>query len=619
NNDSDENPYTFDIRGYGATNKNLIVSGITNPAAANGTYINQGLTFNFEYWKHESLTYYIYNDDWNDTRYYNIDVDTDDDDEDWFFQGASEAGIPIGLTWTYNSSTGASGTPTIAEATINAPTVSTDAASNITSTGATLNGTVNANGASTTVTFEYGLTTSYGTDVTADESPVTGSTSTAVSKGITGLSSGVTYHYRTVGVNSQGTIYGSDQALTTITTPACTTSTASSVTTTSATLGGNITDDGGAPVTERGVVYSSSDTSPTIGEPGVTQDTNGSGTGMFSEPIGGLTSGTVYWFRAYAINSVGTAYGDVEPCTTLVDITFRHGADVTLNFQQTKATPPETNWLCGQFSLYGNRWGATLDMVTLTLGGTYDPGDLESAPFQLFTSTTNNFATAGALGTVQADPGSGSNVTFSALSHSIPSSGYSYYWVTADISASATADDNINTTIDASGDLSISGGALNGSSTYGKLNAGSDASLPVILSSFSAETVAQGVLIQWTTESEVNTLGFILESKNTETGWIEIGSYVSHPDLRGQGNTSSSTDYKLLDVTVKSGNTYQYCLSAVNTDGSIEVMDILEISMESQKPDETGMLPPFPNPFNPNTKIIYTLAEKSDVTLNVYD
>ena len=620
NNDSDENPYNFDIIGYGATNKNLVVSGITNPEAANGTYINQGLVNNFEYWKHETLIYYLYNDDWNGTRYYNIDVDIVDDDNDYLFQSASESGTPAGLGgWIFNPSVGSSGTVSVAEATLSAPTVSTNAASNITTNSATLNGTVNANNASTTATFEYGLTTAYGTTVTADESPVTGSADTPVSKGISGLSQGVTYHYRAVGVNSQETTYGSDQAFTTITTPACTTSAASSVTTTSAELGGNITDSGGASVTERGVVYSSSDTSPTIGEPGVIQDTNGSGTGTFSEPIGGLSSGTVYWFRAYAVNSVGTSYGDAERCTTLVDITFRHGADGTLDFHQSNASPPESDWLCGQFSLYCDRWGATLNSVTLTLSGTYDPGDLEPTPFQLYTSTTNDFATSGTLGPAQADPGSGSNLTFSAFSHSVSSSGYSYYWVTADIAASATADDKMSATIDASGDLSISGGALNGSSKYGKLNAGINASLPVELSSFAARFVNEGVLIQWATESEINNLGFILESKNDKTGWIEVASYMSQPNLRGRGNTSSRTNYEFLHATVQSGDTCQYRLSNVNMDGNTALLDQLEIMMENQTPDKTSLLPPFPNPFNPITKISYKLAEISNVTLTVYD
>ncbi|TLM93928.1 Ig-like domain-containing protein [Hymenobacter jeollabukensis] len=98
--------------------------------------------------------------------------------------------------------------------------------------------------------------------------------------------------------------------------PAVTTAAATSVTGTGATLGGNVTSDGGAPVTGRGVVYSSTDNTPTIGETGVVQDTNGSGTGTFSEAIAGLTPGTTYYVAAYAINGAGTSYGAVQTFTT---------------------------------------------------------------------------------------------------------------------------------------------------------------------------------------------------------------------------------------------------------------------------------------------------------------
>ena len=90
------------------------------------------------------------------------------------------------------------------------PTATTLPATNVTTNSATLNGTVNANNTSTTVTFEYGLTTSYGSSVTASPSPVAGSSNTAVSKGITGLSPNTTYHYRVVGVSSAGTTNGGD-------------------------------------------------------------------------------------------------------------------------------------------------------------------------------------------------------------------------------------------------------------------------------------------------------------------------------------------------------------------------------------------------------------------------
>ena len=101
-----------------------------------------------------------------------------------------------------------------------------------------------------------------------------------------------------------------------ITAPAVTNTNAASISTTSATLGGNVTADGGATVTERGVVYSTTDTTPTIGEAGVTKAANGSGTGSFTESIGSLSPGTTYYYNAYATNSVGTSYGDQVSFTT---------------------------------------------------------------------------------------------------------------------------------------------------------------------------------------------------------------------------------------------------------------------------------------------------------------
>jgi hypothetical protein len=85
----------------------------------------------------------------------------------------------------------------------------------------------------------------------------------------------------------------------------------------SATSGGNITDDGGAAVTERGICYSTS-SNPTTADNKIT---SGSGTGSFTANISGLIDSTTYHVRAYAINSVGTAYGnDVSFITNFPDI-----------------------------------------------------------------------------------------------------------------------------------------------------------------------------------------------------------------------------------------------------------------------------------------------------------
>jgi len=106
------------------------------------------------------------------------------------------------------------------------------------------------------------------------------------------------------------------------TTPTVTTPTQASVTDTTATLGGNVTSDGGDDITERGVVYSETGTNsnPIIGGTGVTKEPGTGTTGIFTVNVGlivGLTSATGYSYKAYATNSQGTTYTSVDTFTTL--------------------------------------------------------------------------------------------------------------------------------------------------------------------------------------------------------------------------------------------------------------------------------------------------------------
>lgn len=150
-----------------------------------------------------------------------------------------------------------------------------------------------------------------------------------------------------------------------------------------------------------------------------------------------------------------------------------------------------------------------------------------------------------------------------------------------------------------------------------------DGSLSVELSSFSIESVSNGALIKWITESEVDNLGFIIERAVGADGnadWQTIATYQTNPALQGQGNTSQRTDYQFTDVTAQSGTTYQYRLSDVDTKGDVTILDVIEITVrEMITPDETRLEPAFPNPFNPQTKISYQLAEQASVSLNVYN
>lgn len=91
-----------------------------------------------------------------------------------------------------------------------------------------------------------------------------------------------------------------------------------SITSTTATGGGNIKSDGGFPITERGVCWSTSQ-NPTVSD---SKTIDGSGTGSFTSNLTGLTINTLYYVRAYATNSKGTMYGNQVSFTTEQTSTF---------------------------------------------------------------------------------------------------------------------------------------------------------------------------------------------------------------------------------------------------------------------------------------------------------
>ncbi len=98
------------------------------------------------------------------------------------------------------------------------PTPTTNAASSVTTTAATLNGTVNPNGATGTYPvsyyYQYGLTAAYGS-VTTTVNGLTGSGNFNVPATLSGLTASTTYHFRLVASNAQGSYTGADQSFTT--------------------------------------------------------------------------------------------------------------------------------------------------------------------------------------------------------------------------------------------------------------------------------------------------------------------------------------------------------------------------------------------------------------------
>ncbi len=223
---------------------------------------------------------------------------------------------------------------------VTTPVVTTTAASSINTSSALLGGNITSdNGSAIT---ERGVVYST-TDNTPEigEGGVTkeiegGTTTGAFSETINSLTSSTTYYFRAYAINANGTGYGDVMSFTTFSSlPTLTTTDASNVTTTSATFGGNIADQGNSAVTERGIVYSTTNANPRITDSDATKDTNGTGTGSFSESIGSLSTNTnVYYYRAYAINTQGTGYGAVK------SVAFNNGLHFS-NSASNRVTIPD--------------------------------------------------------------------------------------------------------------------------------------------------------------------------------------------------------------------------------------------------------------------------------------
>ncbi len=191
--------------------------------------------------------------------------------------------------------------------TVPPPVVTTTAATAITQNGATLNGIVNANNATATVTFEYGPTDSYGFTVTADQSPVTGNTDTPVSLSITGLNVYSLYHFRVVATTSNGSTYGNDLTFTTLgAPPVVVTNPASNVLQGSAQLNGTVTANNQATT----VTFEWGETTAYGNVITATPATvNGMAPTAVMAMLNGLGNNMVYHYRCVGVNAEGTTYG----------------------------------------------------------------------------------------------------------------------------------------------------------------------------------------------------------------------------------------------------------------------------------------------------------------------
>ncbi len=148
-----------------------------------------------------------------------------------------------------------------------------------------------------------------------------------------------------------------------------------------------------------------------------------------------------------------------------------------------------------------------------------------------------------------------------------------------------------------------------------------DVPLSVGLAAFSGRAAAGGILLTWATESECGNLGFGIERREeTSSEWTVLSDYTANPSLAGRGDASARTEYRYLDFTAMPGHSYEYRISDTDTDGKTTVRhEIRIVYTRTALPTETRLSPAFPNPFNPETRISFSVTDDSNVSLSILD
>jgi len=136
--------------------------------------------------------------------------------------------------------------------------------------------------------------------------------------------------------------------------------------------------------------------------------------------------------------------------------------------------------------------------------------------------------------------------------------------------------------------------------------------VPVELTSFSAKLVDDNVILNWSTASELNNLGFEIERSDGNKEFLRLGF------VEGHGTTTEKQEYLFTDNTLLNEGNYSYRLKQIDLDGTVTYSEVIEIEFNNL-PTSFTLYQNYPNPFNNSTIIKYEVPEEKIVTIRIYN
>ena len=394
--------------------------------------------------------------------------------------------------------------------------------------------------------------------------------------------------------------------------PTLSTASISQFTSSSVLAGGNVTSDGGAAVTERGIVYNTTG-APTIADSKVII---GDGSGAYTQNVTGLNSSTLYYVRSYAINTAGTSYGTERSFATAADfilpqVHYFNSAWVSTGSQASPFTKYVEGWhitavstgtglvsvsrITGTTGVAAAAEGAASaraisstsaeDLVSMSIKASDNSlFDLQRFKFKYLTKVANtSFGTITVTGYMNGVAVPGAVASLNGIAQASASS---YAYSTFDLTQNSSfncIDEFVITTSDP-----VSSARLN-AIDIDEVNVAAFDVLPITITKFTGRQVNDNAVLNWSTQQEKGAGNFDIEHSTDGMQYTRIGNIIAG------GNSQAGKAYTFTHQKLSAGVHY-FRLRINNANGKFSYSSVLTIRNEVRKEGFTV----YPNPVTGN-------------------